>query len=317
MKTFLIKLILFVLPFSLLAVSMDHFLSSSLSKSNSYADGEYPIWNCLYNGQVNSDIVIYGSSRALVHVDPFILADSLKSTVFNLGINGHSFRSQYFRHVLLLKFNKKPRIIIQTLDITSFEKSSDLYNPDQYLPYMLGNKEMEASTFTSFSSSDFKFPLIRYYGKKEAFLEICKLYLKPESNIPVRNRGYQPKDLTWNDDLMEAQRKLGMLEIKSDTALIKLFEVFLSECDSSNIKLILVFPPVYKEGQIFVSNWDEVIDIFKQYSNKYDVPLFDYSNDTLSFQKEYFYNSGHLNRNGAELFTRKLIKDIKELKFPE
>jgi hypothetical protein len=312
MTLILKKIFLFILPFILLAYGLDHFLSSTLKKSNSFADGEYPVWNDLYNGEINSDIVIYGSSRALVHIDPGMISDSLLTTAYNLGVNGHSFKSQYFRHKLLMKLNKKPGIIIQTLDVTSFEKSSDLYNPDQYLPYMLNNKEMMLSAYNGFSPVDYKLPVIRYYGKKEAFIEFIKLLVRPAGNSVLRIRGYQGKDLTWNDDLMAAQQKLGSLEVRSDTSMIRLFEDYLNECLRQDIKIVFVNTPVFIEGQRFVSNWAEIMELYYRLSQKYKIPFFDYTNDSISYHKEYFYNSGHLNKTGAELLTAKLINDLRE-----
>jgi len=312
MKIFLKKIFLFIIPFLLLAFGLDHFLSETLKKSNKFADSEYPVWNDLYNGKINSDILIYGSSRAIVHLDPGMICDSLHTTAYNLGVNGHSFRSQYFRHSLLLKFNKKPKIIIQTLDPTSFVKNSDLYNPDQYLPYMLNNEDMKLSTYTEYRSLDYKLPVLRYYGKKEAFIEIIKLLVIPSSNKVLRIKGYKPKDLKWNDDLMIAQQKLGSYKVESDSSLVKLFEKYLSECHTQNIKVVFVCTPVYIEGQQFIRNWSEIMALYYHLSQKFDIPFFDYTNDPLSFQKEYFYNSGHLNKTGAELLTAKLIDDIKK-----
>ncbi len=311
MKIIFKKVSLFILPVIILSYGVDYFLSTVLKRSNSFADGEFPVWNDLFEGKINSDIVIYGSSRALVHIDPGMIIDSLGISAYNLGVNGHSFKSQYFRHKLLMERNRKPVLIIQTLDVTSFEKNSDLYNPDQYLPYMLNNKEIMLSAYNGFSNIDYKVPVLRYYGKKEAAIEILKLLIYPAGNKPVRIRGYEGRDLLWNDDLMKAQQKLGSLEVDSDTSMIHLFEEYINECMRENIKMVFVNTPVYIEGQKFVSNWSDVMGLYSEFSRKYKIPFFDYTNDSISFNKEYFYNSGHLNRKGSKLLTATLIKDLK------
>jgi lysophospholipase L1-like esterase len=48
-----------------------------------------------------------------------------------------------------------------------------------------------------------------------------------------------------------------------------------------------------------------------QISIKYKIPFIDFSKDSMSYNKEYFYNATHLNKKGADLFTEKLIKKIK------
>ncbi len=310
MRKFIFRVLIFVIPFILLAYISDKTISGILKKSNSFADGEYPVWNDLYNGEINSDIVIYGSSRALKHISPEILYDSLNVPAYNLGVNGHTLRSEYFRHTLLMKYNRLPRLIIQTIDVTSFEKISDLYNPDQFLPYMLNNTEMERGIFNGFRHIDYHLPMIRYFGKKEAMLEVLKLVFAERLNTPVRVRGYRPRDQEWTDDLKSAKQKMGLLEVKSDSAIIVLFEKFIAECKEKKLPLVLVYTPEYIEGQKFVSNRADILSIYSILSQKYDVPLLDYSNDSISYNRNYFYNSGHLNKTGAELFTRMLIRDL-------
>jgi len=312
MKSFIKRLFIFLLPFLLFSYGLDIFLSKTLKKSGSYADGEFPIWNTLYAGKINSDIVIYGSSRALKHIDPAMIRDSLHKSSYNLGVNGHSFRSEYFRHYLLLKYNKKPELIIQTLDVTSFEKKSDLYNPDQYLPYMLFNTDMRLHTYNGYPTADYYIPMIRYYGKKEALLEILDLIVNPSGNKPLRTRGYHSNDFTWNNDLQKAQEELGSFKVVSDTTMIELFDRYLAECARENIEVVFVYTPEYIEGQNFVSNRKEIMDLYDHFSAKYGITYFNYSRDTMSYKKEYFYNSGHLNSRGSELFTAKLINDLRK-----
>ena len=57
----------------------------------------------------------------------------------------------------------------------------------------------------------------------------------------------------------------------------------------------------------------EIISLYQHFSEKYDIPFLDYSNDELSYSTKYFYNSQHLNRTGAELFTAKLADDLMEI----
>ncbi len=60
MKIIFKKVSLFILPVIILSYGVDYFLSTVLKRSNSFADGEFPVWNDLFEGKINSDIVIYG-----------------------------------------------------------------------------------------------------------------------------------------------------------------------------------------------------------------------------------------------------------------
>jgi hypothetical protein len=106
MKQFLKNSSLFILPIFLLAYPLDLVISHSLKKSN-YAMGEYNTWNDIYEGKINSEIVIYGGSNAWVHIDPELLENNFGVSAYNLGIDGHAFWLQYFRHKSFLKFKQQ------------------------------------------------------------------------------------------------------------------------------------------------------------------------------------------------------------------
>jgi len=133
----------------------------------------------------------------------------------------------------------------------------------------------------------------------------------PESNFAERVRGYKGYDIPWNKDFDEAKKTMKNYVIQVDTPTLVLFDNYLKECDDKNISVILVYPPVYKEGQKFITNRDEIINYYKYYSKKNNILFLDFSNDPISYKKQYFYNSVHLNKKGSELFTNELINRIK------
>ncbi len=313
MSNFLFRIVFFVVPIILIGGLGDWYISKTLRKSNSYAEGEYSTWNAILEGNINSDIVVYGSSRAWVHVSPAILKDSLKMSVYNFGIDGHNFWLQYLRHDLYLQHNKKPKVIIQTLDFSTLMKQKTLYNPDQFLPYMLWNKKIKDATlsYEGYKFFDYEIPLVRYYGKLNAFKEVKRLIRKPDANLPERIRGYKGMDRQWNNDFQNAKLKLKKINIELDSKSVALFEKYLQECQSKHIKMIFVYTPEYIEGQNLIVNKKDIISLYRQFSIKYNIPFYDYSNDALSMNQDNFYNALHLNKVGSEKFSRKLAATLK------
>ncbi|GHT14673.1 hypothetical protein FACS189415_6070 [Bacteroidia bacterium] len=57
-------------------------------------------------------------------------------------------------------------------------------------------------------------------------------------------------------------------------------------------------------------NIDTTIHIYKNLASDNQLPILDYSNDELSMDRTYFYNSEHLNSKGADIFTKKLLVDL-------
>lgn len=315
MKKFLIKFALFLLPFVLLAYGADVFISSNLRKSNGFVKGEFTDWNDLYDKKVNSEILIMGSSRAWVHFDSQMMRDSLKTGVYNLGIDGHNFWMQYFRFQLAMRQPVKPKVIVQSIDVFTLAKRDDLFYSEQFLPYMLGNSEMKKVTdnFIGFEPYDYSIPMVRYFGKGSAIVEALKMAFGAKNEV-TRIRGYQGQLKPWTNELEVAKAKMGSFTVKLEPAAIVMFEKYILECKANNIQIVFAYTPEFVEGQNFIANRKEMMDFYLKLSAKYDIPFIDYSNDTLSQQKQYFYNSLHMNKFGAEKFTEKFIHDFKKLK---
>lgn len=313
MKKFIRYFLLFSLPPLLLSYFLDVFISMNLKKSNNFAQKEFSTWNAIIDGKVNSDILIYGSSRAWVHFNSTMMSDSLLIPTYNLGIDGHNFWLQYLRHKMVLESNTKPKLIIVSVDMFTLQKVKNLYNLEQFLPYMLWNRNIKnaTSSYEGFVSADYVIPLIRYYGKKKEIETAMRFFSGHLSNPVSRVKGYEGLNRIWNKDFNKAKSSMEGYKVKIDPESVLLFEKFIAECKLENIKLIFVYAPEYIEGQEFTKNRDEVFAIYKKYSNQYQIPFYDYSNDTICFQRNYFYNSVHLNKTGAELFTSKLIDTLK------
>jgi hypothetical protein len=314
MKKFIIKIFIFLLPITLSSYLIDYFISSNLKKSNSHAQKEYPIWNIITEGKLNSEILIYGSSRAWTHFDSQIIENKLNKTTYNLGIDGHTFNMQYLRHLIVLKNNKKPKLIIHSIDVGTFQKGN-LYNPDQFLPYMLWNKEFfkTIKNYEGYNFIDFYIPLIRYYGKLDAIKTAIKMFVLPQNNSIERIKGYQGQDVGWNNDFDDAQKNMDKYEVTLDSLTLVKFDKYLAQCKSNNIEVILVYSPIYIEGQNFIKNHQEIIELYQSFADKYSFKFINFLTDIICLDKKYFYNATHLNKLGAELFSHKLSTLLLEL----
>lgn len=312
MKSFIYSFSIFSIPIIVALFALDLFLSGNLKKSNTFVLGEYQVWNDIYSGSIGDDIVIYGASRAL-YINPEIMEDSLNRSCYNLGINGLSFWHVYLRHSELIKYNKAPKFVILSIDDFGLVKNVNLFQKDQFLPYMLGNENIRKCLrdVNDFSFFDFYIPLVRYYGRRNAIQEAVKCFCTKDKPLPLRTKGFMTWDIEWNDDFEKAQTNLGQIVIKNDSTSIVLFDRFLYECRVNNIVVIFVNSPEYIEGQLFIKNRDEVIKLYQEFSNKYNIVFLDYSNDEMCYQREYFFNAQHLNKTGAELFNGKLVRDLK------
>jgi hypothetical protein len=208
MRKFILTLLYFCLPIIILSIPIDYLLSNKLKELNKFAEGENLVWNDIYDGNVNDDIVIYGSSRAWVHIDPLLIEKKLGRTAYNMGIDGHNFWLQNLRHQELLKYNQKPEYIIYSIDVFTLAKRKDLYNNNQFLPYMLGNGNVYnyTSSYEGFSFFDYYFPLIRYEGKRNVIRQAVKTSILGDNSKLSRIKGYRGIEEKWNRDFAKAKR---------------------------------------------------------------------------------------------------------------
>jgi hypothetical protein len=313
MVKFFKNLILFLFPLILFSYGIDIFISKNLKKSNTYTEGEFSTWNAIFDRKINSEILVYGNSRAWMHINSKTLSQKLNVNVYNLGISGHNFWLQNLRHSLIMELNKKPKIIIHSIDIFTLDKKTNLYLCDQFLPYMLWNSKIKAATksYNGFKNFDYIIPLIRYYGKHEAISESLSMFFNLHPNPKKRINGFEGQDKKWNSDFEVVKKNTASFEANIDNPSVKLFETYLDYCKKKGIRIIFVYTPEFIEGQKFIKNRNQIINIFKNYSKKYNILFLDYSNDPISHNKKYFYNVLHMNKNGADVFSERLGDTLK------
>lgn len=312
MKSLLNKTLLFLLPILILALPLDIWISNNLKKSGEFIQGEFSVWNDIYNGNIREDLLIYGASRA-IYLNPEVFCDSLGISSYNLGINGLNFWHIYYRHREYMKYNEKPDYILVSLDDFSLVKDKNLFSSEQFLPYLLGNKNSrkylkDVNDFTLF---DHYFPMVRYFGRRSSIKEAVKCGILQNIPDPLRNNGYLTNDFEWTDEFSIVSESLEYYEVNNSQSSIDLFSDFLDECREKDIRVIFVYTPVHIEGQLFVRNRDEAMQIYKDFARIYDLLFIDYSGDELCNSKEYFYNTQHLNKKGSDIFNKKLVTDLK------
>jgi hypothetical protein len=312
MKLFLIKTALFAGLLIAAGFAMDFMITAGLKKSGY---GEYQTWNDIFSSKINADVIITGSSRAWVHISPEILDSVLHVNSYNLGFNGQPFSTQYVRYKVFEKYNKKPRLIIQGGDNTTLYRQKEAYEREYFLPYAHEDLiKPELKNMRGFTECDLFFPSVRYHTECDIIrlgvVEFLNIYHFPGE----RYKGYWGDDQRkWDGTRFEKILLGDSLVAHAEPEIVQLCDSFLNDCKEQGIQVILVFTPQYFKATEFTKNKEDVLDIYRSFSKKYDIPFLDYSKDSLCYDTTYFYNAMHLNKKGAELFSLKLANDIKAL----
>jgi len=326
MKKFLLKTSLIILIPFIIALSLDIFISNILKETKLFPV-ENEVWNDIYSSKADAELIIIGSSRAWVHFDTEIIDKNLSTKSYNLGVDGSNILQQYIRYKEFISFNHFPKKVILAVDIYSF--SNEKFPDIKYYPYVLGNfrvlNHLSSLNIDEIDEIIFYVPLIRYfnlnflirlfsnekralfrnknYDKAFMFLDQY-INLNREGNF--RSKGYRGMNVNWKT------RDVKKFTSPIDSSKVSLMKKFITEMKNENIEIIMIYPPEFKEGQSLCQNRNKIISEFEKISKEFDLRLYNYSDSLISERKEFFYNNQHLNKRGAEIFTKDVTDLIKQ-----
>ena len=313
MKRFVYKLLLFcILPMAVL-VPLAYITDAGLHKSRSFFFAE---WNDPFAGTINADMLINGSSRAWVQFSPYILDSSLGINSYNLGMDAAPPDIQYERLKVYLRYNKKPKYILQEVGyVTTFFASRGLPNYQQFLPYLNDTAvwRLYKSLYPNVTIVERYFPLYKYNNQLPLIKEGLMSYIG-KGRVSGKYKGYMGHELSWDSSFSEMARLNPKgFECKIEPKALATLEQYLTLCKENDIQIILVYPPFYYEANRYIVNHKLILNKLDELAKKYEIPYLDYRNRYLDSSKNYYYNSQHLNKQGSELFTQMLVKDLQKI----
>lgn len=298
-----------------LAYGLHGAISGGLRRIKTSDKGAF---NAAMAGQVNAQIVVNGSSRALVHYDPALLKQETGRTTYNLGRNGSHIDMQVAVLEAYLRHNRRPELVIQNLDPHSFVPTDEVYDPAQYFPYLEEQCLYDALRAIHPEAWRWKWlPLYAYVVEDMRFTWLRGLGawfgVQPRED---HFSGYNPRDTKWTGDFerFKAQHPQGY-SAHVETNGIRHVEALISLCQREGIPLIFCYSPEYSEMQRFTSNRHVLIDAFRQVAERGRVAFWDFSDSPVCANQHYFYNSQHLNREGSRLFSLDLGKRLNNVHF--
>lgn len=244
------------------------------------------------------DCYILGSSRAVHHYNPFIIKDSLRFSTYNAGCDGQGI--SYADGLLNAIIDRHlPKVVI--LECGQIELANNwLEKMSTLKPYYKEHPKLLTIAMKINGSTEKLKCISSFYRFNSKFFQVLKAYaLGSEDN----SYGYEPFNskvieyLSYNKDTKEIY-ELG------DNAK-SVLEDFVKTCKRNNIRLVAFCSPVLYDYSEVSQNLNEV---FKEL----DVPFYDYSNDTTFINhNELFGDFVHLNSEGADIYTKKIIKDLR------
>ena len=97
------KVIFFVGGFAVLAVALHCLLMEGMHRYN--GGGGYDVWNHIMEGKAGTDILISGSSRALINFDCEKISQGTGRRCYNIGLDGSHLDCELPLFKTYLKYN--------------------------------------------------------------------------------------------------------------------------------------------------------------------------------------------------------------------
>ena len=268
-------------------------------------------WDTTSN--IDADIVLLGSSRCWMHLDPGFFNKKFNLKTVNIGMNGHSkINSIQLRLENYLMKNKSPKFVIFSFDPfiePYFNKSdSNLINKDKYSRFaFMPTKENEALVeYFKFNNAEKYIPLYAIFKFK--LLGDCVTL----NNSNLFPEGFGMNDEVWNTTKSPVNDELKKYYFTDNEASILKKQLYnLNEfCKKKEIKLICIQTPVYKV-LYDKKKFQQTISICE--SN--NIEVIDANYEIIRNNSINFYNTNHLNKKGVNEMNKLLKNEQKLINF--
>ncbi len=278
----------------------------------------YNDWDGILQGEINSELVILGSSRGAVNYDPEIIEKHTGFSSFNLSYNEGSYNLQKLKFDIYLSKNQNPKIVIQNVDLSHFTSTNAIPAKYQFLSFLNDQALVYSLREIDKDFGNFNFiPLAKYSVYRSLFIEGILSYFGKNSGISFTKKGFTPhnKDFERDNQNLKRLKQADKNDLSRYTVGLNFTNNLLQNNVPKSSKLFLVWAPEFKErlylnapARKFVKN--ELEQLALELPNVYFIDL---SHDPISKDKEYFYDTFHLNQKGAKLFSKKVALEINNI----
>ena len=310
MKDFLKRTLEFALLMALLAVLSDMGVSSGLRKTER---GHFYTMNALMNKRMDADIVILGNSRAACSYHPLVLDTILHVNSRNLGVSGQPFGVSYLRWELYRRNNSSPKLLIVNIDYAELKMVTNGFEKEQYYPYMSDSLVKPYLDLYGFSWADKHIPMYRYRGDYKligiGLMELFNLRHDTKGNY---YKGYSNLNGKWNGHNLDVKLRNGNVKGTFDPRAVSLLERLLEQSKEDGFQVLFVYAPLQERLKNHLDE-EDVIDVYRNLADRYDVHILDYSRMDFCSDTSYFQDGNHLNAEGARLFSISLAHAIDSL----
>lgn len=291
MRNFLLRLLCFAVTMAAVCT----FAGFSIDRLKGVARGA-TARELYINDSLKADIIVLGSSRALHHYDPVIMESILKRSTYNCGEDKMGIIFNYGRFRIATR-KRMPEVVVYDV-----EPDYDLLFDDK-TSYISGLRPYTKYAFIRQLLVDvdpmerFKMLLVPYrYNNK--LQQVAKDCVAPETY----SNGYIP----YVGEMTHCVAQ-DYPQDHYDTLKWKYIEQLADDCKGKATLIFTISPQLSFHS-------DSVYAPLKRLCKERNIALLNHFCDTTFTNNwKLFYNSNHLEKKGAELYSRTIAREIKNI----
>lgn len=295
MKKFLIKILIFALFFAAFDYGYG-FVCNYLRKN---AHGGQTYCDNFIADSLNADILLFGSSRVHQQYDPQIIMDSLNMSCYNCGRSGMGIIYHYGRWKVLSQRYCPKYIVYDILPVLDMMKRDDniiFVNP---LRNWYGTVSGIDSIFYNIDKTE-RYKMISHTYRNHS--ELMGLISDFKSHYYHKN-GFEIVDKHMPINTPQISEKT---DYEVDSLKLYYFEKFVKETKEKT-KLIFVASPRWKYKKT-----GNAFDLIEDICRENDIPFLNhYCDSNFVDNPTYYSNEAHMNIDGATVWTKYLIKELR------
>lgn len=303
-KKIIIAIVGFVVCFLVFDFGVGKFFDWAMTKMPS--EGERVAKSYYSFNKVEEDIIVVGSSRAETGYNSMILMDSLKNySVFNCGGDGQGF---FYTNILVNSILDRysPKVILWDFKATELG-GKPMENLSLVYPYYWKNEYIRSELdfiegigfkflmcFNSYRYNATAGRILRSMTRRNAELQSVRgFYSRPTTQV---TKTIAPKDYEIKDG-------------KLDSVKVTRFKATANRMKECGCKLIVVISPMYNyyNEDNYYTKQNKIIcnEVGALYIDDSHMDGFVHNND-------YTFDENHMNVNGANEFSRRLVGQIRK-----
>ena len=309
--------ILLVAAFLIGLVLFDRFLAGGLRVVLSRAtSGELTgRINTVLDLAQDSEVLTFGSSRAVYHVDPRVIEASLGVSSLNLGSKGRGILYARMLQALLFQRGTRPEVVLLQVE------PNDLYTLKPGRAGLFGPYYDESPVIRAVLDETGRFAPLRFashtYRYNGLIPSLAMGALRP-TVFPFATRGFMPAQGTLLGVTPPSPEEIDVGSPDGADALLpealSLYRDFISDTIAHGTRILLFTGPRFRSGPPAVRE-QRGIDAFSQLAAELGVPyrpMTEQEYPELALGALYF-DPSHMNERGAVLFSQLLVGEVQAL----